>query len=168
MALNAILLGAIACAFLVLMYRPAGDHGIEIEVRDPMPGIDEIRVDVGGAVLRPGLLTASPGERVGDVIARAGGAAADADLAAINLSRRVRDEDHILVPRQGERAAPIDLNAASIEQLEALPAIGPTYARAIVTARDQRGAFTSTDQLVDLRLLPRAVYDRVRDMMTVR
>lgn len=167
--LNAALAAAAVVAFLVLSLRGgSGDRGVEVERRDPLAGVDEIRVAVTGAVGRPGVVTAAPGDRVADALARAGGAAPDADLDAVNLSRRVHDEDQVVVPRKGERATLLDLNAATAKELEALPAIGPTYADAIVRARTARGPFLSTDQLVELDILPERTYERIRDLVTVR
>jgi len=139
-----------------------------VEPRDPPAGVDEIRVAVTGAVQHPGVFTAAPGERVADAIALAGGVTSDADLDAVNLSRRVQDEDQVVVPRLGSSDALLDLNTASAEELEALPAIGRVYANAIVEARTARGPFASTDQLVELDIVPERTYQRIRDLVTVR
>jgi len=167
--LNAALAAAAVVAFLVLSMRDGPEHrGVEVERRDPPAGVDEIRVAVTGAVASPGVVTAAPGDRVADALARAGGATADADLDAVNLSRRVHDEDQVVVPRRGERTKLLDLNAATAKELEALPAIGPTYADAIVRARAARGPFVSTDELVEFDILPERTYERIRDLVTVR
>ena len=127
-----------------------------------------MRVDVAGAVLRPGVVTAAPGERVIDAVNRAGGVTPDAETTALNLSRRVVDEDHIVVPRRGERAALIDLNRATPAQLEALPGVGPVTAAAIVSARERSGPYQTTDELVVRAVLTARVYAQVRDLLTVR
>lgn len=167
-SLSLLLALAIAAALLVLALRTDGGRGIEVEVRDPRPGIDEIRVDVSGAVVRPGVITASPGDRVADAIARAGGVTADADTAALNLSRRVLDQDHIAVPRAGERPPLLDVNSATAAELEALPGIGPVYATAVVTARERGGSFETTDDLVDRGVLPLYVYEGILDLIVAR
>lgn len=167
LGINLLLLGVAGIALAVLAGRSRGSPGLEVEVSDPPRGIDEIRVDVAGAVARPGVAVARPGDRVADAIEGAGGLAADADPLALNLARRVVDEDHILVPRRGERAALLDVNAATAEQLTALPGIGPAYAAAILAARSTGGPFISTDQLVDRGILPPHVYERVRDLIRV-
>ena len=163
-----LLLAALAVAALVLLaMRGEADRGVEIEARAPVPGIDEIRVDVAGAVVRPGVVVAAPGERVADALARAGGATAEADTAALNLSRRLVDEDHIVVPRRGERSALLDLNRATARELEALPGIGPMLAAAILTSRS-RAAFATTDELVERGLISARVYEAIRNLVTVR
>lgn len=167
--LNIVLAAAAVVAFAVVSLRgQPSERGIEVEPRNPPAGVDEIRVAVTGAVLRPGVVTAAPGDRIGDAIAHAGGATSDADLDAVNLSRRVHDEDQVVVPRLGSRPALLDLNNASAEDLEELPAIGPVYASAIVEARTARGPFVSTDQLVELGVVPERTYQRIRDLVTVR
>ena len=159
---------AIVAALAILALRPGEQRGIEIELRDPAPGIDQIRVDVSGAVLEPQVVTAAPGDRVSDVIALAGGLAADADTAPLNLSRRVFDEDAVRVPRLGEAAALLDVNSATLEQLDALPGIGPAYAAAIVAERERAGPYATTDDLTARGTIPEHVYEGIRDMVAAR
>lgn len=152
-------------ALLIVVMRSGTSPGVEIELRDPPPGVDEIRVDVEGAVARPGVVVARPGQRVGDAIALAGGLAAGADPAALNLARRVVDEERIDVPRLGEATGTLlDLNAASAEQLEALPGIGPVTAERIIDARAER-PFASSDDLLARGLVSARVYERLRDLV---
>ena len=166
--LNLLLTAAIVAAVAIVAFRSGGGNGIEIEVRDPRPGIDEIRVDVSGAVLRPGVVTVAPGDRVIDAIELAGGATADADTGAINLARRLVDQDHVAVPRPGERSPLLDVNHATATELEALPGIGPVYAAAVIAAREGDGEFVTTDGLVDRGVIPAYVYERIRDLIVAR
>lgn len=161
--IDLLLLALVVGGLMTLALRPHDATHVLFEVHDPPPGIDTVRVDVRGAVRAPGVITAPPGARVVDMLALAGGIADDADTAALNLARRVVDEDRIEVPRRGERAALLDLNTASQAALEALPGIGPVTARAIIAARP----YTSTDELVDRRIVPQSTYTRVRDLVRV-
>jgi competence protein ComEA len=104
------------------------------------------------------------GSRVADAVRAAGEALPDAVLDAVNLAALVADGEQIYVPRAGEAAgpavgagaastppaAPLDLNTATVEQLDTLPGIGPVTAAAIVRHRDEVGPFTSVDQLLDV------------------
>jgi len=115
-------------------------------------------VDVEGAVRRPGVYRLNSGARIADAIARAGGATPRADSALVNLAAPVADGEQVLVPRIGNGAAaatgppgstttPVDLNSATVEQLDELPGIGPVTAQKIVDFRAEHGPFTSVDQL---------------------
>jgi competence protein ComEA len=86
-------------------------------------------VDVAGAVRRPGLYHLARGTRIADAIALAGGVTRRADRNAVNL------------------AAPLDLNTATLEQLDALPGIGPTTAQKILDYRQAHGPFHSVAEL---------------------
>lgn len=160
------LVAASLVAIAVLTTRQPASPGVEVERRAAGPGIDEIRVQVGGAVRSPGVITAQPGERVSDAIARAGGVTADADTAAINLARRVVDQDQVIVPKAGQASRLLDVNRATQQQLEALPGIGTARATAILAARAQ-APFATTDDLLDRRLVPASVYAQIRDLIAV-
>jgi competence protein ComEA len=156
--------GAALIALAILVGRGDGARGVLIEARPAPPGVDEIRVDVGGEVAMPGVFTLTPSSRVIDAIEAAGGVTTDGDLAPLNLARRVIDEDRIRVPTRGERSAALDLNAATRAQLEALPGIGAARATAILEARAER-PFTSSDELQTRGLAPASVYLAIRDLV---
>jgi competence protein ComEA len=118
-------------------------------------------VYVVGAVRRPGLYKLPAGSRVADAVARAGGATRKADPAALNLAAPVADGEQVLVPAMlpravaaaqgapvpGAPAGPIQLSAATAEQLDTLPGIGPATAQKILDYRAAHGAFRSVDEL---------------------
>lgn len=117
-------------------------------------------VDVAGAVRRPGLYNLRAGSRINDAIAAAGGATAKAQLDAVNLAAPVADGEQVVVPRRGAVAAaagapaagsspsaPLDLNTATLEQLDELPGIGPVTAQKILDYRQEHGAFHSVAEL---------------------
>jgi competence protein ComEA len=114
-------------------------------------------VDVEGAVRRPGLVRLPKGSRVADAVARAGGMTAKASRAGVNLAAPVADGQQVLVPAAGAigsaadagspATGPISLSAATAEQLDTLPGIGPVTAQKIVQFRQQHGPFQSVDGL---------------------
>ena len=137
-----------------------------------------IRVHVAGAVLAPGVYELREGDRVVDALTAAGGPADDADSNELNLARRVRDEEQIVVPRHeaSTTAAPalllatgarLDINTATLQQLDQLPGIGEAYSRRIVDSRAVDGPFATTDDLVGRKIVPRATFERIRDLVGV-
>jgi len=110
-------------------------------------------VHVAGAVRRPGLYRLAEGKRVADAVARAGGATAPADTAAINLAAPLADGMQVVVPSRVAGAAGaaalgrVSLNSASTAELDALPGIGPVTAQKIVDHRLAHGGFRSVDDL---------------------
>ena len=143
----------------------------------------EARVHVAGAVASPGVYTMNQDSRVIDAIAAAGGETDGADLAGINLARRVRDEEQYYIPVHGERQpltldsvgssgnqtnaeGLIDLNTASIDQLQALPGIGPVLAGAIVEYRQGSGPFQTVDDIVNVPRIGPATLERIRGLVT--
>src|SRR5579859_6097366 len=116
----------------------------------------EVVVDVAGAVRRPGLYHLTPGTRIADALAAAGGPTARADVMLVNLAAPLADGEQVLVPVHGEAAAagatpsstaPLDLNTASAEQLDALPGVGPATAQKIIDYRQAHGPFRSAEEL---------------------
>jgi len=113
-------------------------------------------VDVAGAVARPRLYHLAAGTRIADAVAAAGGATAKADTTLVNLAAPLADGEQVLVPARGSAGvgggapsatAPLDLNTATPEQLDALPGVGPTTAQRIVDYRQAHGPFRSVDDL---------------------
>jgi competence protein ComEA len=129
-------------------------------------GGGRVTVHVAGAVRRPGLYRLAPGARVDDALRRAGGPRARADLAAVNLAAKLEDGRQVLVPERGAALAaapapagapagvtaaapaqPVNLNTATLEQLDTLDGVGPGIARRILDYRQQHGAFRRVEEL---------------------
>jgi competence protein ComEA len=129
---------------------------LRVAARTRSPQRALLVVDVAGAVRRPGLHRLAQGARVADAVAAAGGATAKADVALVNLAAPLADGEQVLVPARGGDAAgsagasstaPVDLNTATVEQLDALPGIGPATAAKIVSFRQAHGPFRSVNEL---------------------
>ncbi|MFI9643832.1 helix-hairpin-helix domain-containing protein [Micromonospora sp. NPDC051925] len=147
----------------------------------------ELVVAVAGRVRRPGLVRVPAGARVADVVEAAGGVLPGVDLALLNPARKVSDGELVLVgvaappgapaasggaappgagtsPGSGER---LNLNTATLAQLDALPGVGPVLAQRILTYRDQRGGFRSVGDLRQVDGIGDARYDQLKDLVTV-
>lgn len=136
--------------------------------------ISDIRVYVTGAVVNPGVYPLNDDSRWADAVIAAGGFTSDANPEAINLARRVKDEDQILVPRAGSavvagagQAKLININTASEADLMSLPGIGEVRAAGIVASRMSEGTFTSTEELLVRDLIPDSTYDDIVALITV-
>ena len=148
-------IGAIAIAVLGGIYfgrEPA--KSLPPPVSDRNTPDQRVVAHVSGAVGRPGLVSLTEPTRVADAVEAAGGATADADLAAINLAGPVRDGDHIVVPTIGERTGVddglIDLNRSTAAKIAELHGIGPILAERIVAHREERGPFEAIEDLLDV------------------
>lgn len=150
------------------------------------PAPSAVFVHVVGHVKEPGIYRLGAGARVFDAIAAAGGATEDADQSALNLAQPVSDGEQVRVPAVGEAPAPdassgapngggasaaaggkINLNSATVEELDTLPRVGPAIAQRIIDYRQQHGRFTSVDQLGDVSGIGDAMLAALRDRVTV-
>jgi competence protein ComEA len=140
----------------------------------------EIVVDVAGAVQRGGVYRLPGGSRVTDAVRAAGGLGATADADAVNLAAVLLDGQRVYIPRIGEPAppvmpvagstsppGPVDLNSATVDQLDRLPGVGPATAAAIVAHRAQYGPFRSVDDLAAVKGIGPAKVAALRGLVTV-
>ncbi|MGN6688117.1 MAG: ComEA family DNA-binding protein [Actinomycetales bacterium] len=136
-------------------------------------------VDVAGLVRHPGLVTLSPGARAGDAVAAAGGVRRGADLSLLNLATRLTDGQQVLVlpsgapraaaanPSSSGSAGPVDLNSATVDELDQLPGIGPVLAQRIVAWREANGRFAAVDELQEVSGIGAHLYAQLQPLVTV-
>ena len=132
--------------------------GPSLEVRGAEAG-GALVVHVAGAVRHPGVYRLRAGARIADAVRRAGGARRRADLGAVNLAAELQDGRQVLVPLRARGGGPpvagaapapgvpLDLNTATVEQLDELDGIGPATAQQIVAYREAHGGFGSVEEL---------------------
>ena len=120
-------------------------------------------VQVAGAVARPGVYRLRTTLRVDDAVRMAGGPTARADLTGVNLAAKVEDGRQVIVPERpavgaagaagagagsaGTPGIPLNLNTATVAQLDELDGIGPATAQSIVAYRQEHGGFRSVAEL---------------------
>ena len=158
-----------AVVLLLVAIRHLGGSGSAAPAVTPLPAPVRAKpaaakllvIDVAGAVRHAGLYRLRSGSRVDDAIAAAGGPTAKAQLDSVNLAAPVADGEQIVVPGRGAAggaaaappaagsspSAPLDLSSATLEQLEALPGIGPVTAQKILDYRQAHGAFHAVAEL---------------------
>ena len=147
---------------------PAGNNGTVI-------------VDVAGKVRRPGIVTLPLGSRVVDALPAAGGARESVDLTSLNLARELVDGEQLLVglapppavpapggvPGPAGPVGPVNLNTATMAELDTLPGVGPVTAQAILDWRSANGSFSSVDELLEVDGIGEATLADLRDLVTV-
>jgi competence protein ComEA len=148
-------------------------------------------VDVKGSVKRPGVYRFTEGERVTAAIEKAGGALPDADLDRVNLAQSLTDGSVVRVPKKGEAVSPCDnpftpsakvwsaspdaaaegkvnVNTATLEELMTIPGIGETRAKAILSYRQQHGAFRVPDDLKQVTGIGEKIFERIQPHIRVK
>jgi len=143
-----------------------------------------IMVHIVGAVYAPGVFEVPYGSRVNDVLQLAGGHTYEADLGLINLAAFVQDAMQIRVPAIGEEPQAtlqegqsghmavtadgrININLASLAELQTLPGIGPVIAQNIIDFREANNGFNSIEELVNVQRIGQTIFDNIRDRVTI-
>jgi competence protein ComEA len=136
-------------------------------------------VAVGGRVRRPGLVRLAAGARVADAIEAAGGALPGTDLSLVNLARKVVDGELIVIgitPPPGAAPVPsgqapaggaVNLNTATLAELQTLPGIGAVLAQRILDYRTAHGEFRSVNELRQVDGIGDAKFAQLKDRVTV-
>ena len=146
-------------------------------------------VDVVGKVHHPGVYQLPDGARVDDALHAAGGALPGVDLSPLNLARKLSDGEQIAVgvpgagpapgapaagapaagtgPAAASTSSPVDLNTATLAQLDTLPGVGPVLAQRIVDWRTAHGRFDSVDQLRDVTGIGDSRFADLKPLVTV-
>lgn len=137
-----------------------------------------IVVYVSGAVAKPGVVSLAGNARAIDAVQAAGGLAADADAEKINLAQPLRDGMQVNVPHSGTGVAPpgaagrgtggrININTASVAELDSLPGIGPALAQRIIEYRTSHGPFTAPEDLKNVSGIGESKFERLKDRISL-
>jgi len=175
-----VLLGAAVAGVAVWRSRPVAEPApalVAVAISGTAaPGGAELVVSVAGQVVHPGLVRLAQGARVADAVEAAGGPVPGTDLTGVNMARRLTDGEHVVVGPAGAVAGQpagggpsgsrVDLNTATIAELDALPGIGPVTARRILDWRSAHGRFASVDQLREVDGIGEARFSQLRDLVT--
>lgn len=145
-----------------------------------------IIVDLKGAVKKPGVYDATEGDRVIDVLKKAGGLLENADRNQINFALRIYDEMVIYIPEEGEglfetngaegmtsisvqqNDGRINLNKATEAELQTLPGIGPSKAAAILEHRETNGPFKAIEDLKLIAGIGDKTFEKLKERIKVK
>ena len=174
---------------IFFLRRPEAPSAVTLATVTPRPSATpaSLIVDVRGAVNKPGVYTLPVGSRVQDALTLAGEVTSNADTRALNLARRLNDGEQIYVPTVGEAiptlpaasgkaalTAPkpasgkININTATLAELDTLSGIGPAIAQRIIDYRTQNGDFKTIEDLKKVRGIGDALFNQIKDLITVQ
>lgn len=179
----AALIGAAAMLILIVWW----DASRQVQVVVTADATATITLQIDGAVMHPGVVTVPAGARLDEAIVAAGGLTPDADVTRLFLAARVGDGEHITIPRRSSASSDssangeasgtpsgvesgvgkLDLNTATVGQLEELPGIGTVLAQRIVAYRDAHGPFTSIEQLQNVEGIGPSLMEKLRPLVTI-
>jgi len=163
---------------------PVATGAVPPEQATQSAGGGEVVVAVAGKVRKPGLVRLPEGARVADALTAAGGVLPGADIALLNLARKVTDGELILVgvtaPPGSAGDAPsggsdggaaaggkVNLNTATLAQLDSLPGVGPVLAQRILDHREKNGPFRTVSDLRQVDGIGDTRYEQLKDLVTV-
>ncbi len=159
---------------------------ITVEEEPEAPVI--MMADIKGAVKKPGVYEVNSGERIINLIDKAGGLQEDADPSAVNFAMKVSDEMVVYIPKKGEDILPagggvalndqtsstgpgagkVNLNTATTSELETLPGIGPAKSSAILEYRESNGPFKTIEDLKSISGIGDKTFEKLKDLITVK
>lgn len=135
-------------------------------------------INVAGKVKSPGVYQLPPGSRVIDAIEAAGNHLKGVDISDINLARLLVDGEQILVGENRIKSSksvarkitvdnPLDINRATLAQLDTLPGIGPVTAQRIIDYRNKVGRINDLDELKKISGLGGAKFEEIKSLLRV-
>ncbi|OGO26993.1 MAG: hypothetical protein A2136_09205 [Chloroflexi bacterium RBG_16_54_11] len=169
-----VLLGA---GIIFLVTRPPRGKAI---ILLPPPTQAPLTIYLSGGVKETGLYSLPPGSRVNDAIQAAGGLADGAIISQLNLAKLLVDGERVDVPVLATLPSPaegtqpvngsvslVDINSATLEQLDTLPEIGPKTAQNILDYRRANGPFARIEDIQDVPGIGQITFDKIKDLITV-
>lgn len=174
-----LLIAAVAGAYA--LFRAWDERSAPPIVIEDAAAIQPVVIDLRGEVMTPGVYELPPGARVQDAVDAGGGLTADADLSTVNLARRLRDGEVVVIaalPRPGstapvsadpadDGASPprVNINTATATELDALPGIGEVLAGRIVAFREEHGPYRSVDELIQVEGISAQTIEDFRELV---
>lgn len=151
--------------------------------------INDKKVYISGEIINSGVYDIKDGDRLDDLVKRAGGFTEKADLDSINLAMRLEDQMKIYIPNIDENQnisaantnlgigavdssnndtldKKINLNFASKEELMSLPNIGEKRAQAIIDYR-QENKFEKIEDIKNVSGIGDKYFEAMKDLITV-
>lgn len=146
-----------------------------------------ITVFISGEVKNPGVVTIDAEKRLSDAVDELGGTTENADLNKINLATKLKDESHYIIPQIGDnlesynnenpgndivnnlnnKSNLININTASIQELDTLPGVGEATANKIINYREEKGKFNSIEEIKNVNGIGDKKYEEIKDLISI-
>lgn len=145
---------------------------------------EEVTVYISGEVKKPGIVTIKNGQRLAVAVEKVGGTTKDADLNRINMAIKLEDEKHYIIPKIGEEIdiisnekndtnvdidrgndSKININSATIEELEKIPGVGEATANKIINYRNENGEFKSIEEIKNVNGIGDKKYEDMKNII---
>lgn len=154
----------------------------EVAENVPIEEPKDIVVHISGRVQSPGVVTLPKGSRVNHAIEKAGGALKEADLDKLNLASVLNDGEKIYVPKIGEciqesnsgqaynstaTRTRININTASIKELDQIPGVGPSTAQKIIDYRNSKSPFKKIEDIKNVSGIGEKKYENIKNYITI-
>ncbi|KXZ18434.1 competence protein ComE [Bacillus nakamurai] len=144
------------------------------------PEAETIMIDIKGAVRKPGVYEMKQGDRVTQAIEKAGGMNEKADEKNINLAEQLQDGTIVYIPSEGEEEnepkkaagtkadAPVNINTASLDELQTISGVGQKKAEAIIAYREENGRFQTAEDIMNVSGIGEKSFERIKASITVK
>ncbi|MCY8491952.1 helix-hairpin-helix domain-containing protein [Bacillus inaquosorum] len=144
-----------------------------------------IVIDIKGAVLHPGVYEMRTGDRVSQAIEKAGGASEQADEMQVNLAELLQDGTVVYIPKKGEetavqqgavgavqsdggKGALVNINTATLDELQGISGVGPSKAEAIIAYREENGRFQTIEDITKVSGIGEKSFEKIKSSITVK
>lgn len=165
-----------------------------VEITNEIHEEEKIAVHIIGEVKKEGIIYLEEGSRVADAIEKAGGETKEADLSKINLAYILQDGEKIYVPNKNDDITEyitkengnnlisegnntsnnlkgendkVNINTATLNELDSLPGIGPSTAQKIIDYREENGNFKTIEDLQNVKGIGDAKFEEIKDKIIV-
>ncbi|MFH0347170.1 helix-hairpin-helix domain-containing protein [Bacillus vallismortis] len=146
---------------------------------------ETIVIDIKGAVQHPGVYEMRTGDRVSQAIEKAGGTGEQADEMQVNLAELLQDGTVVYIPKKGEettmqqgsggavksdggKEAPVNINTATLEELQGISGVGPSKAEAIIAYREENGRFQTIEEITEVSGIGEKSLEKIKSSITVK
>ena len=194
--IGTIIIGVIIFLFFIISYFSGGsselnkndNESIFVEENESMEVITKkeekesvkIVVDIKGEIKNPNIYWLEEGCIIEDLINIAGGITEEGDLSKINRAQKLNDHEVVIIPNINDKESEIEniipssndknkvnINTASINELDTLSGIGPSKAEAIIKYREENGTFKSIEEIKNVTGIGEALFEKFKENITI-